>query len=84
MNCPKCSGKSEVSDSRPKDGTVRRRRKCLKCGHKYTSYEVDVSTLLLVRNQSKTVKHVLRELQKAARSAEKLAKVVVPRRLTEL
>jgi transcriptional repressor NrdR len=40
MNCPYCgrSG-SRVVDSRPLDGGVRRRRKCLSCGARFTTYE---------------------------------------------
>ncbi|VVM05456.1 Transcriptional repressor NrdR [Methylacidimicrobium cyclopophantes] len=42
MKCPKCGKqKDRVVDSRPlRDGAViRRRRKCLKCGARFTTYE---------------------------------------------
>ena len=42
MNCPKCGyDKSIVIDSRPDDvtKTVRRRRECLDCGSRFTTYE---------------------------------------------
>ncbi|MDH5364203.1 MAG: transcriptional regulator NrdR [Dehalococcoidia bacterium] len=40
MNCPYCGGSgSRVMDSRPLDGGVRRRRKCLSCGARFTTYE---------------------------------------------
>lgn len=42
MRCPKCgSNQDKVIDSRPwKDGAViRRRRECLSCGHRFTTYE---------------------------------------------
>jgi len=40
MNCPYCGGSgSRVIDSRPLDGGVRRRRKCLSCGARFTTYE---------------------------------------------
>ncbi len=40
MNCPYCGGTgSRVIDSRPLDGGVRRRRKCLSCGARFTTYE---------------------------------------------
>ncbi len=38
--CPKCQGKSKVYNSRPKNDTIRRNRKCLECGHKYTTLEL--------------------------------------------
>lgn len=42
MRCPKCASlKDKVIDSRSaKEGTViRRRRECLNCGHRFTTYE---------------------------------------------
>lgn len=48
MNCPKCSTKNNSKvinvvhpeDVLPKDGTTRRRRKCLTCNHRYYSIEI--------------------------------------------
>ena len=40
MICPKCGGRSKVYNSRPKDGTIRRHRQCLRCSHRYTTIEV--------------------------------------------
>jgi transcriptional regulator NrdR family protein len=43
MNCPECDhDKSACVDSRSNKTYTRRRRKCLKCGHKWTTNEVDV------------------------------------------
>ena len=42
MRCPKCAGdRDKVIDSRTvRDGaSIRRRRICLKCGHRFTTYE---------------------------------------------
>ena len=42
MRCPKCGGQDDkVIDSRSsKEGaTIRRRRECLQCGYRYTTYE---------------------------------------------
>lgn len=42
MRCPLCGySESKVVDSRPsEDGaTIRRRRECLKCSHRFTTYE---------------------------------------------
>ena len=42
MRCPSCGySESKVVDSRPsEDGaTIRRRRECLQCGHRFTTYE---------------------------------------------
>jgi transcriptional repressor NrdR len=40
MNCPFCgSADSKVIDSRDSEGGVRRRRECLKCSGRFTTYE---------------------------------------------
>ncbi len=42
MRCPSCNhSESKVIDSRPSDdgGSIRRRRECLACGHRFTTYE---------------------------------------------
>ena len=42
MRCPVCGNPdSKVVDSRPSDDnlTIRRRRECLECGHRFTTYE---------------------------------------------
>ena len=55
MNCPNCSQLgSKVVDKRnnKENGTVRRRRECLSCGHRYTTYERIESARLLVRKKS--------------------------------
>ncbi len=52
MICPKCSAdRDKVVDSRSSDGglVVRRRRECLECGHRFTTYErVEKTTRLMV------------------------------------
>ena len=58
MRCPKCAGdRDKVIDSRTvRDGaSIRRRRICLKCGHRFTTYEsVAVPALqVLKRDQRK-------------------------------
>lgn len=60
MDCPKCgSGNGYVMDSRRAGGTVKRRRRCLDCGHRYSTMEVDAEKL---RELERTVA-VLRLLQ---------------------
>lgn len=51
MRCPACGYlDSKVVDSRPSDdgGTIRRRRECLKCGRRFTTYERLGDTSLIV------------------------------------
>jgi len=40
MKCPFCGyPESKVIDSRPAEDTIRRRRECLSCGKRFTTYE---------------------------------------------
>lgn len=51
MRCPFCGfGDSKVIDSRPAEGgaTIRRRRQCISCEKRFTTYEVVESTPLVV------------------------------------
>ncbi len=51
MNCPFCGcPKSQVVDSRPSDEglTIRRRRECVSCGKRFTTFEVLETTPLVV------------------------------------
>lgn len=40
VQCPQCNGESCVIDSRDGEDARRRRRKCNKCSHRYTTYEI--------------------------------------------
>ncbi len=58
MKCPFCSyTESKVIDSRPSDDgdRIRRRRECLSCGNRFTTYEAIETTPLMVikRDQSR-------------------------------
>jgi transcriptional repressor NrdR len=39
MKCPYCGGKTKVVDSRSAGEGIRRRRECLVCGQRFTTYE---------------------------------------------
>ena len=39
MECPYCAGTSKVTDKRKSPDGVRRRRECLKCKKRFTTYE---------------------------------------------
>ena len=49
MNCPKCKGKTKVTDSRPiSHGRIRRRRECKACQSKFTTYENTINCPKLI------------------------------------
>lgn len=57
MKCPFCShSESKVIDSRPTDEgeRIRRRRECLSCGKRFTTYEVIESVPVIVVKKDKT------------------------------
>ena len=68
MACPQCGGaESAVTDSRPAKGGVRRRRKCLGCEFRFTTYEMlvggrDNSALAQLRRELRDVLERLTEL----------------------
>lgn len=39
LTCDRCGGSTKVIDSRGSRGGIRRRRKCISCGERFTSYE---------------------------------------------
>ena len=58
MKCPECScEESKVIDSRPAaDGSsIRRRRECLSCGHRFTTHEeiIQVELKVIKRDQTR-------------------------------
>jgi len=49
MKCPECGYEDcKVIDSRPTDGKIRRRRECLSCKCRFTTYEIVENTPLMV------------------------------------
>lgn len=40
VQCPKCNGESKVIDSRDGETARRRRRECLRCKNRYSTYEI--------------------------------------------
>lgn len=70
MRCPECGfDDSKVIDSRPADDKIRRRRECLQCKSRFTTYEVIESMPLMVIkkdhsiepfNRQKLIERVLR------------------------
>lgn len=55
MKCPFCSFEdSKVIDSRPADKKIRRRRECIKCHARFTTYEVIEIPLVMVEKRDGT------------------------------
>lgn len=56
MKCPECGfDDSKVIDSRPTDGKIRRRRECLSCKCRFTTYEVVENIPLVVVKKDRSI-----------------------------
>jgi transcriptional repressor NrdR len=57
MRCPKCGGQDDkVVDSRAsrEGATIRRRRECITCGHRFTTYEeVERENLMVLKRDGR-------------------------------
>ena len=88
MRCRYCHGtESKVVDSRPTDdGTsIRRRRECMSCGRRFTTYEkVETMPLVVVKkdnnrepySRDKLQNGILQSCHKRPVSAEEITKIV--------
>jgi transposase-like protein len=66
MNCPQCKSKVVVTiDSRPISKGVRRRRKCEKCNHRWSTYELPKSLVDFYEEQLKRL-YALEQFQMAS------------------
>lgn len=62
MKCPECGWEeSKVIDSRPTDNKVRRRRECIKCATRFTTYEIIEDIPLMVIKKDHTIEPFDRE-----------------------
>ena len=76
MKCPFCGfDESKVIDSRPTDENerIRRRRECLQCGKRFTTYEIieDVPVIVIKKDKSREVFDRNKILKGMLRACEK-------------
>ena len=88
MKCPFCGGfDSKVVDSRPtEDGErIRRRRECIGCGKRFTTFEVVETTPIMVKkkdgsiqafNRDKLINGMIKSCEKRQVSIQDLEKAV--------
>ena len=60
MTCPVCGGKTHSTDSRSDGETVRRRRECLECKHRFTTKEIDANLLERLTKTAAKTRDVIR------------------------
>ena len=90
MKCPYCSfDEDKVIDSRPTDegATIRRRRECLSCRKRYTTYEkVENMPIMVIKkdgsrqtyDRDKVRKGILRACEKRSVSINQIEKFWMP------
>ncbi len=83
MNCPFCGDtKSKVTNKRSSPEGVRRRRECLKCGRRYTTYENVVESEIYVIKKDKSRQRF--DLEKIKRALDRaFEKRAIPRNKIE-
>ncbi len=75
MKCPECGcEESKVIDSRPTENKVRRRRECVQCGARFTTYEIIEEIPLMVIKKDRSIEPFNRE-----KLVERLCRATVKR-----
>jgi transcriptional repressor NrdR len=71
MECPYCfHSKSKVTDKRESPEGIRRRRECLKCKKRFTTYEkVDKQEIYVIKKDGKREKFQIEKLRKGVERA---------------
>ncbi len=85
MKCPYCESESKVVDSRESEKSVRRRRECLKCKKRFTTYErLEETELTIVKKDNrrepfsseKLKAGIIKACQKRPISTEKINQII--------
>ncbi|MBE6718337.1 MAG: transcriptional repressor NrdR [Ruminococcaceae bacterium] len=90
MKCPVCGNLvSKVIDSRPTDSEIRRRRECLSCGRRFTTFEVHetVPIIVIKKNGTKQIfdrNKILNGLDKACYKRSMITLKDMERIITEI
>lgn len=86
MRCPFCNYEdTKVVDSRPVEGRKRRRRECVKCGRRFTTYEsVEMPMLFVLKkdnsiemfDRNKLVQGIATAVKKRPVSSDEITRIV--------
>ena len=61
MRCPYCGyADTKVLDSRPAETKIRRRRECMQCAKRFTTYEIVERPLLMVQKKDGSIEPFIR------------------------
>ena len=86
MNCPYCNHiDTKVTDSRDTGGSIRRRRECLNCNRRFTTYEyIEMAPMFVIKKDGRREKFdrckikngMMKALEKRPISTEKIEDMV--------
>jgi transcriptional repressor NrdR len=73
MRCPKCgSSKDKVLESRQntQGSSIRRRRECLECGYRFTSYEkIEEKTITVIKKDGRSQQFDIKKIERGIRTS---------------
>ncbi len=70
MKCPYCSSKTKVTNKRESPQGIRRRRECLKCKKRFTTYEkIENSDFYVIKKDGRREKFSREKLEKGIEKA---------------
>ncbi len=71
MKCPYCQNdETKVTDKRDAEDSTRRRRECLKCGKRFTTYEkIETSNIVVIKKDGSKEKYIREKLKKGLKKA---------------
>lgn len=73
MNCPKCNGETAVTDSRSREDIVHRRRKCMVCGYRFGTDEIDSYKYKLLKDTKEiVVEKMIEQMKKHIQFMERI------------
>lgn len=70
MRCPNCKNESQVIDTREAENSIRRRRECLNCQHRFTTYErTEIPKLMVIKRDGRRESFSREKLTEGIRKA---------------
>lgn len=76
QRCPACGDISRVKDSRPSAAGIRRRRACVTCGLRFTTYEITTSSGERISEPSVYLPDAVAQIFTARRALEEAERIL--------
>lgn len=70
MHCPFCNAETKVTNKRDSESETRRRRECLKCKKRFTTYEkIEITNLRVIKKDGRRVTFDIEKIRKGITKA---------------